>query len=181
MVSFSGASGDHRPAKSWPFLYQNYPVRTSFVLCKRPVVDEWNTQVQACNVLLSVTTENGHGARCSDTKERGLRETEYYCVPRIWVYSKTCESNNESGRYSYKAAIWYYFSLETILARYPILVSTTQVNSAFRAIWLVPLSRDIKYYSPPGGFRRKKCRARPISSENKVTIWELLLNLCCIY
>ena len=36
------------------------------------------------------------------------------------------------------------------------LVYTTQVNSAFRAIWLVPLSRDIKYYSPPGGFRRKK-------------------------
>ena len=36
------------------------------------------------------------------------------------------------------------------------LVYTTQVNSAFRAIWLVPQSRDIKYYSPPGGFRVKQ-------------------------
>ena len=33
--------------------------------------------------------------------------------------------------------------------RYLYLVYTTQVNSAFRAIWLVPQSRDIKYYSPP--------------------------------
>ena len=30
------------------------------------------------------------------------------------------------------------------------------MNSAFLAIWLVPKSRDIKYYSPPGGFRVKK-------------------------
>ena len=30
------------------------------------------------------------------------------------------------------------------------------MNSAFRAIWLVPQSRDIKYYPPPGGFRVKK-------------------------
>ena len=63
-----------------------------------------------------------------------------------------------------------------------ILVYTTQVNySAFRAIWLVPQSRDIKWYSPPGGFRRKRGRAKPISSENKITIWELVPNLCCIY
>ena len=47
---------------------------------------------------------------------------------------------------------------------YAVLVYTTQVNSAFRAIWLAPLSRDIKYYSPPGGFRRKKWRANPIFS-----------------
>ena len=61
------------------------------------------------------------------------------------------------------------------------LVYTTQVNSAFRAIWLVPLSRDIKYYSPPCDFRGKKLLASPILSENKAPIWELLLNLCCIY
>ena len=48
--------------------------------------------------------------------------------------------------------------------RYNILVYTTPVNSAFRAIWLVPLSRDIKYYSPPGGFRRRKWRANPALS-----------------
>ena len=30
------------------------------------------------------------------------------------------------------------------------------MNSAFRAIWLVPQSRDMKYYSPPGGFWAKK-------------------------
>ena len=28
---------------------------------------------------------------------------------------------------------------------------------------------------------KKKWRANPILSENKITIWELLLNLCCIY
>ena len=39
---------------------------------------------------------------------------------------------------------------------YLMLVYTTQVNSAFCAIWLVPQSRDIEYYSPPGGFRVKK-------------------------
>ena len=39
---------------------------------------------------------------------------------------------------------------------YLLLVYTTQVNSAFRAIWLVPQSRHIKWYSLPGGFRRKK-------------------------
>ena len=44
---------------------------------------------------------------------------------------------------------------------YNYLVYTTPVNSAFRAIWLVPLSRDIKYYSPPGGFRRKKKAREP--------------------
>ena len=47
---------------------------------------------------------------------------------------------------------------------YLLLVYTTPVNSPFRAIWLVPLSRDIKYYSPPGGFRRKKWRTNPILS-----------------
>ena len=50
-------------------------------------------------------------------------------------------------------------NIHTIL--YAILVYTTPVNSAFRAIWLVPLSRDIKYYSPPGGFRRKKMAREP--------------------
>ena len=53
---------------------------------------------------------------------------------------------------------------QLITAWYSDLVYTTPVNSAFRAIWLVPLSRDIKYYSPPGGFRRKKWRANPILS-----------------
>ena len=47
---------------------------------------------------------------------------------------------------------------------YHVLVYTTPVNSAFRVIWLVPLSRDIKYYSPPGDLRRKKWRANPILS-----------------
>ena len=53
-----------------------------------------------------------------------------------------------------------------------VIPYATQVNSAFRAIWLVPLSPDIKCYSPPGGFWRKKWRANPISPENKITIWE---------
>ena len=57
-------------------------------------------------------------------------------------------------------AIW----LVPSISGYQVLVYTTTVNSAFRAIWLVPLSRDIKYYSPPGGFRRVKWRANPILS-----------------
>ena len=69
------------------------------------------------------------------------------------------------------------FFFQGITWAYCTLVYTTQVNSAFRAIWLVPLSRDIKYYSPGGFHLWTKCRMRPISSENKVTIWELVLNL----
>ena len=47
-------------------------------------------------------------------------------------------------------------NLAILNPHYLELVYATQVNSAFRAIWLVPQSRDIKYYSPPGGFRVKK-------------------------
>ena len=52
---------------------------------------------------------------------------------------------------------------------YVVLVYTTPVNSAFRAIWLVPQSRDIKCYSPPGGSRRKKMAREPhfIGKEKK--------------
>ena len=39
-----------------------------------------------------------------------------------------------------------------------------------------------EYFSTSKYFpEEKKWRAKPISSENKVTIWELLLNLCCVY
>ena len=56
-----------------------------------------------------------------------------------------------------KATIIYLeFPISLIDRGYHSLVYTTQVNSAFRAIWLVPQSRDIKYYSPLGGFRVKK-------------------------
>ena len=48
-------------------------------------------------------------------------------------------------------------------------------------MWLFPQPRNSNWYSPPGCFRRKKFRAKPISSESKVTIWELLLNSCCIW
>ena len=56
MVSFSGASGDHRPAKSWPIFFSKLSGADQFCVCKRPVIDEWNTQVQACNVV-----SNCHG------------------------------------------------------------------------------------------------------------------------
>ena len=53
-------------------------------------------------------------------------------------------------------------------SRYRYLVYTTQVNSAFRAIWLVPRS-EIHLLATSGG---KKWRAKPISSENKITyLW----------
>ena len=47
---------------------------------------------------------------------------------------------------------WYYC--------YTTLVYTTQVTSAFCAIWFASQSRDIKYYSPPGGIWRKKAYLR---------------------
>ena len=47
-------------------------------------------------------------------------------------------------------------SSTTEKSHYHGLVYTTQVNSAFRAIWWVPQSRDIKYYSLPCGFWFKK-------------------------
>ena len=75
----------------------------------------------------------------------------------------------------------YFPSNEGELVGYQVLVYTTQVNSVFRAIWLVPQSQDIKWYSPPCCFRRKTWRAKTMSSENKLCIWELLLNWCCIY
>ena len=53
------------------------------------------------------------------------------------------------------------------------------MNSA-RFDWFLNLgiSSTIHLLATSGG---KKWRARPISSENKATIWELLLNLCCIH
>ena len=47
--------------------------------------------------------------------------------------------------------------MDYVLYVYCALVYTTQVIGA---IWLVPLSLDIKYYSPPGSFRVKKNVAR---------------------
>ena len=68
----------------------------------------------------------------------------------------------------------------TCISKFMCLVYTTQVNSAFRAIWLVLQSWTIKCYSPSGGIRRKKWLMSPILSENKATIWQLLLNLLYI-
>ena len=58
------------------------------------------------------------------------------------------------------------FNLDMIILQKEKALSHFSIynTSAFRTIWLVPLSRDIKYYSPPGGFRRKKWRANPILS-----------------
>ena len=42
-----------------------------------------------------------------------------------------------------------------------VLVYTTQVNIAFRTIRLVPQSRNIKWYSPPGGFWKKQMAREP--------------------
>ena len=49
-----------------------------------------------------------------------------------------------------------WFQLHIQVQWYMSLVYTTQVNSDFRVIWLVPQSRDIEWYSPPCGFGRKK-------------------------
>ena len=55
-----------------------------------------------------------------------------------------------------------------------------KLNSTFHAIRLVPQSRDIKCVHLLAAFGGKKRHAKPISSENRITIWELVLNLCCI-
>ena len=65
-------------------------------------------------------------------------------------------SNHPSQNPGSTPACYIIILVETFI-RYLLLVYiTTQVNSAFRAIWLVPQSQDIKWYSPPGGFERKK-------------------------
>ena len=76
-----------------------------------------------------------------------IRVGEYHVLnfPRI------SEVNQKALLWSRPRSIHY-----NLFSVHYILVYTTQVNSAFRAIWLVPQSRDIKYYSPPGGFRVKK-------------------------
>ena len=58
------------------------------------------------------------------------------------------------------------------------LVYTTQGNSAFRVFRLAPQSRNIKYYSSPGGFSGEAnwC-AKPFLSENKIAICELAIKL----
>ena len=71
----------------------------------------------------------------------------YYTLDRYPVVVSSSRATYFFDRSRCCCRCWYCYSF---------LVYTTQVNTAFRAIWLVPLSRDIKYYSPPGGFRRKK-------------------------
>ena len=94
------------------------------------------------------------------------------CALNLNKLTIICQSGGEQ-RWIFTELLWR--------GKYPPLVYTTQVNSAFRAIWLVPQSQDIITIHLLAASGWNKCRARPISAENKVTIWELLLNLYCIY
>ena len=67
----------------------------------------------------------------------GSKGGEYNLVGMVF-YLWTIASNN----YSRCNCLTLLFKA----SGYPFLVYTTQVNSAFREIWLVPQSRDMKYY-----------------------------------
>ena len=72
-----------------------------------------------------------------------------------------CQREESSGRESRWISVNVMFYSPSQSIEYWRLVYTTQVNSAFRAIWWIPQSRNIKCYSPPGGFRRKKMAREP--------------------
>ena len=78
---------------------------------------------------------------------------------------KICRGYNSCGTSSWTPTVYIHHSRMKFMCLwdavwYQCLVYTTQVNSAIRAIWLAPKSRDIKHYSPPGGFWVEKRKSR---------------------
>ena len=60
-----------------------------------------------------------------------------------------------------------------------ILVYTTQVNSAFRALWLVNSEVISKYYSPPSNRRERFLTFRPLVT-HKTTFWSANYSACVV-
>ena len=63
---------------------------------------------------------------------------------------------------------------------YIVLVYTTQVNSAFRALWLVNSEVISKYYSPPSNRREKYLNFWPLVT-HKITFWSANYSACVVY
>ena len=64
--------------------------------------------------------------------------------------------------------------------QYCILVYTTQVNSAFHALWLVNSEVISKYYSPPSSRRKKFSNFRPLVA-HETTFWFANYSTCVVY
>ena len=90
-------------------------------------------------------------------KVRPIRVTNKHWRGKLFcassIYSLPCEIDNRGFCKTSKEI----FHLSGLLWEYSPLTYTSQVDSVFRAIWLVPLSRIILHYSPPS-----KTRWRPI-------------------
>jgi len=63
---------------------------------------------------------------------------------------------------------------------YHKLVYTTQMNSAFRALWLVNSEVVSKYYSPPSSRRERFQNFRPLDT-HKITFWSANYSACVVY
>ena len=65
-------------------------------------------------------------------------------------------------------------------AEYRMLVYTTQVNSAFRALWLVHSEVISQHYSPPRNRRERFLNFRPLFTL-KITFWSANYSACVVY
>jgi len=63
---------------------------------------------------------------------------------------------------------------------YNLLVYTTQVNSAFRALWLVHSEVISQYYSPPSNWRERFLNFWPLFTL-KITFWLANYSACVVY
>jgi len=72
------------------------------------------------------------------------------------------------------------YEVVSVQRDYPLLVYTTQVNSAFRALWLVNSGVICKYYSPPSNRRERFLTFRPLVTL-KIAFWSAKYSACVVY
>ena len=70
--------------------------------------------------------------------------------------------------------------LHHTMIQFLIIVYITQVNSAFRALWLVNSEVISKYYSPPTSLRERFLNLRPLVT-HKITFWSANYSACVVY
>ena len=119
------------------------------------VLTWWVDERSACRIPHTCKLQHRWNKSGRSTRPRSILARSFWVSERHWsrrrtYYSLRClalvrcsaraESENRESKQKYLA-----------------LVYTTQVNSAFRTIWLVPQSRNIKcIHLPSCGFRRKE-------------------------
>ena len=72
------------------------------------------------------------------------------------------------------------FIMLNLAGEYPRLVYTTQVNSAFGALWLVHSEVISQHYSPPSNWRERFLNFRPLVTL-KITFWSANYSACVVY